>query len=140
MEVGDVLVVDDDPGVRSFIGFALEVEGIPYRTAAHGEQALACVAERRPGVILLDLDMPVLDGLGFCERLDATLGRDGTALVVMTASARAAQFQQRCHADATLSKPFVIEDLYAVVSNPRAQPPATDHSTTALGAETERNE
>jgi len=113
--MGDVLVVDDDPNVRDFVGFALEAAGIPARTAAHGAQALARVAEARPGVILLDRDMPVMDGEAFCKALDATLGRDGTAVVAMTASQRAAQFRDRCHADDLLGKPFDLDDLYTVV-------------------------
>ena len=120
--MGDVLVVDDDPSVRDFIGFALAAEGIPYRTAEHGERALACVAERRPGVILLDLDMPVMDGRQFCATLDTTLGRDGTTMVVMTASGRVRQFQAACHADAALGKPFDLDDLYAVVAHAHQRP------------------
>ena len=111
----DVLVVDDDANVRDFIGFALEAEGIPCRTAEHGQRALTCVAEQRPGVILLDRDMPVMGGLQFCDTLDATLGRDTTAVVVMTASGQAQQFQAACHGDDRLGKPFDLDDLYAVV-------------------------
>ncbi len=111
----DVLVVDDDPSVREFIGFALTAEGIPTRTAEHGQQALAQVAERRPDVILLDRDMPVMDGEAFCAALDARSGRDGTAVVAMTASHRAMQFRNRCRADDLLGKPFDLDELYAVV-------------------------
>jgi CheY-like chemotaxis protein len=111
----DVLVVDDDAGVRDFIGLALEAAGITARTAAHGERALERVAERRPGVILLDRDMPVMNGEAFCDALDATLGRDGTAVVAMTASTRAVQFRDACHADDLLAKPFDLDDLSAVV-------------------------
>ena len=115
----DVLVVDYDRSVRDFIGFALAAEGIPHRTAEHGEAALARVAERRPAVILLDRDMPVLDGHQFCATLDQTLGRDGTAIVVMTASGRVRQFQAACQADAALGKPFDLDELYAVVAHAR---------------------
>ena len=115
----DVLVVDDDRNIRDFIGFALAAEGIPHRTAEHGEAALARVAERRPAVILLDRDMPVMDGERFCAALDATLGRDGTTVVVMTASGRAQQFRERCHADDALGKPFDLDALYAAVARGR---------------------
>jgi len=111
----DVLVVDDDTAVRDFIGFALAAEGIATRAAGDGEQALARVAERRPGVILLDRDMPVMDGVRFCATLDATLGRAGTAVVAMTASTGAARFRDACHADDLLRKPFDLDDLFAVI-------------------------
>ena len=120
--MGDVLVVDDDPGVRDFIGFALGAEGIPYRTAEHGARALACVAAARPRVILLDLDMPVMDGRRFCAALDATLGRAGTAIVAMSASGRVRQFQAACGADAALGKPFDLDELYAAVADARRRP------------------
>ena len=111
----DVLVGDDEVNVREFIGFALAAEGIAARTAEHGKQALAQVAAQRPAVILLDRDMPVMDGEAFCDALDATLGRDGTALVAMTASHRAHQFRDSCQADDLLGKPFDIDDLYTVL-------------------------
>ena len=111
----DVLVVDDDAGVRDFIGFALAAAGFASRAARDGEQALARVAERRPGVILVDRDMPVMNGEAFCDALDATLGRDGTAVVAMTAATGAEQFRDAVHADDLLGKPFDIDDLYAVV-------------------------
>ena len=115
----DVLVVDDDAGVRELIGMVLAAERIPYRTAEHGQQALAQVAERRPCVILVDRDMPVMDGVRFCEALDATLGRDGTAVVAMTASTGAIQFRDACHADDLLGKPFDLDELYAVIGRHR---------------------
>ena len=124
----DVLVVDDDAGVRDFIGLALEAAGITARTVEHGERALERVAERRPGVILLDRDMPVMSGAAFCDALDATLGRGGTAVVAMTASTWAEQFHDACHADDLLGKPF---DLDTVV---RRHLPADRNSTRGRGA------
>ena len=113
--MADVLVVDDDPNVRAFIAFALAAEGVPSRTAEHGEEALARVAELRPAVILLDRDMPVMDGVRFCATLDATLGRTAIAVVAMTASGQAAQFLAAIGADDTLGKPFDLDELYTVV-------------------------
>ena len=113
--MGDVLVVDDEVHVRQFIGFALEAEGIAYRTAVNGADALARVAEARPAVILLDMNMPVLDGVQFCDTLDRTLGRNATAIVVMTASGRTRHYRIACRAQDALGKPFDLDDLYAVV-------------------------
>ncbi len=56
-----------------------------------------------------------MDGLQFCDIFDAALGRDGTAVVVMTASTRAVQFRDACHADDLLGKPFDLDDLYTVI-------------------------
>jgi CheY-like chemotaxis protein len=59
------LVVDDDKDLRDMLAEALTDEGFDVRTAAHGEQALALLAQWRPHVILLDLNMSVMDGWTF---------------------------------------------------------------------------
>lgn len=64
-----VLVVDDDPELRDMLSFSLELEGHSVRTAVHGRDALAQLQDVRPGVILLDLMMPVMDGAEFCRHL-----------------------------------------------------------------------
>lgn len=111
----DVLVVDDDAAIVEVIGQALELEGIAYRAAANGRAALDLVAERRPRVILLDMNMPVMDGPQFCAALDADQGRDTIAVVVMTAAHEATRFRDVCKADDVLGKPFDLDTLYAVV-------------------------
>jgi CheY-like chemotaxis protein len=66
----DVLLVEDDPGVRMFVKLALKKAGIPYRVAVHGGQALALAAEAWPGVVLLDLSLPGgLDGWAVWDRM-----------------------------------------------------------------------
>jgi CheY-like chemotaxis protein len=111
----DVLVVDDDAAILEMVGAALEMEGIPFRTARDGESALALVQQQRPALILLDINMPVMDGLRFCTALDTGLGRDDTTIIVMTASRDAPRFRRECAATDVLGKPFDLDDLYAVV-------------------------
>lgn len=70
MQIGaDVLVVDDDDGVRLLFLGILEDEGCEVRAAADGLDALDRCSERLPDLILLDLQMPRLDGVGFLEAL-----------------------------------------------------------------------
>ena len=114
--MGDVLVVDDDRAIQELVVDALAWEGIPVRTAADGRTALAVVAAARPAVILLDMNMPVMDGVQFCAALDATFGRQATAIVVMTAAGQAPRFKAACGADDLLGKPFDLDELYAVVT------------------------
>ena len=66
-----VLVVDDDPHIRQLLVFALEKAGLSTREAGDGEAALAAVAEARPDLVVLDINMPKLDGLEVCRRLRA---------------------------------------------------------------------
>src|SRR5688500_5391852 len=101
----NVLVVDDDASIRELIVAALDLDGIPCREAADGRAALALLAQQRPAVVLLDMDMPAMDGPSFRTALDHGGGRDDIAIVVMTASDRAARFREVCVADDTLGKP-----------------------------------
>jgi CheY-like chemotaxis protein len=64
---GMVLVVDDDEGVRAVMATALEDEGWVVQTAENGKTALETLRWARPEAIILDLRMPVMDGLAFAE-------------------------------------------------------------------------
>jgi len=79
-----VVVADDQASVRE--GLVLLLGGLPdidvVGAAADGEQALQLVAEHKPDAILLDLRMPVLDGIGVIRRL--TVEHPGVAIVVLT--------------------------------------------------------
>ncbi|GGP71626.1 response regulator transcription factor [Streptomyces abikoensis] len=108
-----VLVVDDDPDVRAAVADGLAVEGYAVRVAADGLAALSAVAATPPGAIVLDLAMPVLDGLAVCRRL-RELG-DRTPVLVLTArdavSDRVAGLD--AGADDYLVKPFALDELLA---------------------------
>ena len=79
-----VVIADDQASVRE--GLVLLLGGLPgievVGAAADGEQALELVAEHQPDAILLDLHMPVLDGIGATRRLAAE--HPGVAIVVLT--------------------------------------------------------
>lgn len=64
-----VLVIDDDEALRSVFARALTREGYSVRVAANAEEALNQVAQERPDAILLDLKMPMINGVGFLYRL-----------------------------------------------------------------------
>ncbi len=82
---GDVLVVDDEPLVRELTRRTLEAEGISVREAADGQEALEQVASQRPGMIILDLMMPVMDGFEFLLRLRRDPDTADLPVVVVTA-------------------------------------------------------
>jgi len=79
-----IVIADDQASVRE--GLVVLLGGLPdidvVGSAADGEQALAVVAEQQPDAILLDLHMPVLDGIGATRRLTAE--HPGVAIVVLT--------------------------------------------------------
>jgi two-component system, OmpR family, response regulator len=66
-----ILVVDDDPHIRELLSFALGKAGMTAEEAADGEAAYAAIARRRPDLMVLDINMPRLDGLDLCRRLRA---------------------------------------------------------------------
>jgi len=95
-----VVIADDQASVRQ--GLVLLLGGLPgievVGAAADGEQALALVAEHKPDAILLDLHMPVLDGIGATRRLVAE--HPGVAIVVLTTFADDSSVLDALHAGA----------------------------------------
>ena len=109
-----VLVVDDDPGVRSLLAPLLMDEGYSVRTAVDGEEGLRIAAAFQPHVVLLDLIMPRMNGYTFAveyRRLSLTLATRAS-LFVMTAAGRAAQHSAKnLSFDEVIAKPFRVEHL-----------------------------
>ncbi len=110
-----VLVVDDEPDVRAAVEDGLAVAGYAVRGAADGHAALAEVAAWQPDAVVLDVLMPVLDGLAVCRRLRG-LG-DRTPVLVLTAldSVRERVDGLDAGADDYLVKPFALDELAARV-------------------------
>ncbi|HZG08923.1 MAG TPA: response regulator transcription factor [Allosphingosinicella sp.] len=67
-----ILVVDDDSHIRQVLTFALNKAGMTTAEAGDGEAALDQVARERPDLVVLDINMPRMDGLEVCRRLRAT--------------------------------------------------------------------
>jgi two-component system OmpR family response regulator len=66
-----ILVVDDDPHIRQLLVFAFGKAGLDTIEAGDGEEALAQVEQRSPDLVILDINMPRMDGLEVCRRLRA---------------------------------------------------------------------
>ena len=72
-----ILVVDDEPQIRDAIARSLVARGYEVVTAPDGSEALDLAATRAPDLVILDLNMPVMDGLECCRRLRSwTRGAD----------------------------------------------------------------
>jgi two-component system OmpR family response regulator len=67
-----ILIVDDDPHIREVLSFALGKAGMETSQAEDGEAALAAIGARRPDLVVLDINMPRMDGLEVCRRLRAS--------------------------------------------------------------------
>lgn len=66
-----ILIADDDPHIRQLLAFALGKAGLETREVGDGEEALAAVEACRPDLLILDINMPKMDGLEVCRRLRA---------------------------------------------------------------------
>ncbi|GAA0486042.1 response regulator transcription factor [Streptomyces olivaceiscleroticus] len=108
-----ILVVDDDAEVRAAVEDGLTVEGYRVRGAADGLAALSAVAEWQPDALVLDVMMPVLDGLAVCRRLRAL--EDRTPILVLTALDSVSERVDGLDAGADdyLVKPFALDELTA---------------------------
>jgi len=87
---GPILIVDDDPDIRSFVEQVLADEGYAVATAGDGLSALETATGRSPQLILLDMRMPGMDGWTFAETYRAQPGPHAP-IVVMTAARNAAE-------------------------------------------------
>ena len=108
-----VLVVDDDPAVSGALNRALRLEGYEVSLAADGPQALEEVAVRPPDAIILDIGLPVVDGLDVCRRLRAA--DNDTPVLMLTARDAINDRVQGLDAGADdyLVKPFALAELLA---------------------------
>ncbi|MEV6767501.1 response regulator transcription factor [Nocardia sp. NPDC051030] len=111
--VPSVLVVEDDPNVRSTLDQLLRFEGYEVRLASDGQEALELLEQQRPDLAVVDVVMPRLDGLSLCR----LLRRRGDRLPILVLTARH-QVGDRvagldAGADDYLPKPFDIEELLA---------------------------
>ena len=79
-----VLVVDDDKGVTQTFALMLRFEGYQVRTAVSAEEGLIEAEQRHPDAIILDLRMPLVDGLGFLRRLRAHDDQRATPVAIVT--------------------------------------------------------
>ena len=109
-----VLVVDDDPAIRDLVKIVLASGGYEVHTAEHGAAALELAREARPGLILLDMRMPVMDGWEFARIYRERPGPH-VPIVVITAAHEVAERAAQVSADDFLAKPFDIDDLVQVV-------------------------
>ena len=110
-----MLIVDDDAGVRRMLARTLEAEGYGVSVAADGGSALVEIERAAPDLVLLDVTMPGLDGLGVTRRLRGK----GDALPVLLLTARDAVADRVAGldsgADDYLVKPFATDELLARV-------------------------
>ncbi len=112
VEAARILVVDDDPALARMMRIALRANGFAVRLAANGEQALERIAEETADAILLDLQMPVMDGRAFFRELRA---RSIETPVIVVSAFGAEDAARELGAQASIAKPFDPDRLIDVI-------------------------
>jgi two-component system OmpR family response regulator len=113
-----VLVVDDDPYILELITTRLDLAGYLTRSARDGSQALQRLSDFRPEAMVLDINMPVMDGFGVLAHMRAQGLTEKTLTMVLTARNAAEDVAKAIQLGAKdyLSKPFKDEMLLARVA------------------------
>jgi DNA-binding response OmpR family regulator len=106
--MANILVVDDDVALARMLRFTLSERGYGVSVAHNGERALDAVEEQAPDVIVVDLEMPVMDGRRFYHELRSR----GHAVPVLICSAYGARTASReLGANGYIDKPFDPDEL-----------------------------
>lgn len=130
-----ILVVDDEPDIVRVVVKIMGARGHELRTAADGFEALDKVREERPDLVILDLNLPRMDGFEVCRRLKSDAATRDIPIVMMTAayvSVEDARKGEGIGADEYVVKPFLrevlihnVERLLARKQRETAEPPVS---------------
>jgi CheY-like chemotaxis protein len=108
-----ILIVDDNPTNTKLLAFILSSRGYDVRTAASADEALSTIAEKKPRLILMDIQLPGMDGLTLTRRLKADPATSDISIVAATAYAMKGDEERAIAAgcDGYLTKPINTRQL-----------------------------
>ncbi len=112
------LIVDDSPTMRQMVAFTLRQAGFETTEAADGKLGLGELEKKTFQLVITDLNMPELDGVGFIRAARKNSAHKFTPILMLTTESQESRKQEGKAAGATgwLVKPFDPEKLLAVVS------------------------
>jgi len=113
-----VIVADDDDVLRSLLVLNLEAEGMQVHEAENGAKALQYALTHRPDLMVLDVMMPVHDGLKVLRALKDEPTTAGIPVVLLTARAGEEDIEEgwQAGADYYITKPFHMDELLGLVN------------------------
>lgn len=113
----NILIVDDEINIRELMKFNLEKEQYKVLEAEDGVQALSCIEQNKPDLVLLDLMLPKMDGIEVCKRVKSNPKTAGIPIIMLTA--RADEIDKiiglEMGADDYITKPFSPREVVARV-------------------------
>ena len=103
-----VLICDDEPHILESVAYVARREGYTVLTAENGEEALKVARAERPGLVLLDLNMPIKSGYQVCEEIKSDPEMRGTYVIMLTAKGQESDRAKgvAAGADEYITKPF----------------------------------
>lgn len=110
-----VLLIDDDDATAQALGDILELEGYAVRRARNGADAIDLLQAYTPDVVLVDLQLPVMDGRSFIELYRRRV-RPAASVVVMSGRPDGSAIASAVGADAYVRKPLEASDLLRTLS------------------------
>lgn len=134
-ELLKILIVDDDAGVRDLVRIRLGIAGYDPHTAKNGREAVDRAVKLRPAAMILDLNMPELDGFGVLSEMQDKAPEIQVPTLVLTArqSSDDVRMAVALGARGYLTKPFTeaqllarVKGLFRARPKPRAMPEVDD--------------
>jgi DNA-binding response OmpR family regulator len=107
---GVVLVIEDDPAVRMVIELAVEADGLVVHGEGNGKRALEWLEHNRPAIVLLDLDLPGVNGAVIAADVRQRYGQS-VPILVTSGLPNCRQIANRIGATGCLAKPFDLDVL-----------------------------
>lgn len=111
-----VLVVEDDPDIRLLLKSVLESEGYCVVEAATGKDAVTLASQVHPRLILMDISLPLLDGLSATRQIKAEDSLRDTPVVAVSAYDSVRRRVVRAGCAGLVTKPIDLEELKAIVN------------------------
>jgi DNA-binding response OmpR family regulator len=118
-----ILIVDDEPNIVLSLDFLMRQAGFEVETVSDGEQALAAVARQAPDLILLDVNMPKVNGYQVCEQVKGNPETAGVRIIMLTAKGRDIEREKglAMGADGYLTKPFATQEVVSLAKEMLSQ-------------------
>lgn len=112
-----ILVVDDNACFRTLMAHLLDAMGFQVALAENGQEGLPKLASFRPSLVLLDVEMPVLDGCETCRLLKLDPQTRGIPVIMVSADFTARERALDAGADAFMAKPFPLDEFQSRVTS-----------------------
>lgn len=114
-----ILIAEDEPSILMSLDFLFRKQGFEVFVARDGQEALTLAEKHRPGVFLLDIMMPQIDGYSVCEQIKQNAAYAGAKVVFLTAKTQEADIEKgyAVGADLYITKPFSNKKLVAAIQS-----------------------